>query len=172
MPYTDCNYKVIKYALLRLLVTIVACIACHHLFQGTQYYLFLLVVFLVLTDSIDSVFLKESYKCRCCATFTYQLADKVNDVLAYILTLLLLVEHFPASIEILACLVMYRIIGVILFGLTRKSVWLIVFFDFVKEFVLYSAIMGSNYMYVYPFVLAKIGFEYYHHTKVNKTTSY
>ena len=172
MPRNDCDYKAIKYALLRLLLTIVVFVAGYHLLKGTQYYLFVLVLFLILTDSVDSAFMKESHKCRCCATFTYQLADKINDVIAYMLTLRLLVGYFPASLEILTCLVMYRLIGVILFGLTRKSVWLIIFFDFVKEFVLYSAIMGSNCKYIFPFIIAKICFEYYHHTKVNKTTTY
>lgn len=70
--------------------------------------------------------------------------------------------------NILLFFIIYRIIGVILFLITKDSRCFIIFFDFVKEYLLYLFIFGNNNLYLPIFILCKICFEYYYHIIHNK----
>jgi len=123
-----------------------------------RYMLLALPVVLHVLDLLDGVPFTACEQCY--FLFDYQYQDKICDLLSYALTYLFL------PVDALFYLIMYRACGVTLFTLTKQSVWLIVFFDFVKEYMLYSFFFNS-YIYLPLFVLGKIGFEYYWHKRKN-----
>ncbi len=43
-----------------------------------------------------------------------------------------------------------------------------VFFDFVKEYLLYSFVFKNNYTYIPIIVICKIAYEIYFHSVINK----
>lgn len=47
------------------------------------------------------------------------------------------------------------------------SSWLILFFDFVKEYLLYLFLFGKNFNYLLPFIALKILYESLFHTVHN-----
>ncbi len=123
---------------------------------------------LVLLDSIDFLFI-DVYKfydnnIKCDAySFQYQSYDKICDSISYLLFFAVL-----GLDNIYLYFILYRIIGVSLFYATKDSRWLILFFDFAKEYLLYLFLFGNNYKYMPLFILCKIVFEYYLHTFINK----
>jgi hypothetical protein len=131
-----------------------------------KYLYLLLPILLTVLDGLDSIFLLHyNYKKKnngCKFEYYYQISDKICDSISYLLLFL-----FFKLDTILLLFVLYRIIGVVLFYFTKNSSWLILFFDFAKEYLLYLFIFGNNYMYLPVFILLKIGFEYYHHTITN-----
>ena len=58
--------------------------------------------------------------------------------------------------------------GSFLFYVNRNSVWLIYFFDFVKEYLVYLYLFGKNSSVLYFLIVFKIMFEFYFHTFHNK----
>jgi hypothetical protein len=126
---------------------------------GHNIYLILAII-LTLLDGVDSVFIKNKKNLK---SYCYQSSDKIYDCISYLLIFL----FFKIDNSLLVFFVLYRIIGVILFTKTKNSVWLIVFFDFVKEYLLYFYIFGNNNTYLPIFISCKILFEYYFHTYIN-----
>jgi hypothetical protein len=130
--------------------------------KGNILYL-ILPVLLTGLDEVDNIWtIFYKYKDRlngCTHLFDYQYKDKIIDSLSY----LYLYAYFNLGLLFLIFTV-YRIIGVILFTLTKNSLWLVLFFDFSKEILLYQYFFGNNYTYLIPCVLLKIVFEYYFHT--------
>jgi hypothetical protein len=170
---TNCNFYIIKYAFLRLLITIILFTLFYNYFpKNNKYFLLLLVLLLTILDIFDSAFLTKSNnnKCTCCLSYNYQIIDKINDLISYFIVLLLLFSVSSFNYNILKYFIIYRFIGVILFALTKQSIWLIIFFDFIKEYILYFTFFGNNFQYIYFFIIAKIIFEYYFHTKINQFT--
>lgn len=143
--------------------------------KNIRTYLFLILpILLNLADNSDNFFLYsfENYipkKKRVCAkTFYYQHYDKIDDALAYVWTYLFLfffLKHDP----FLLFFVVYRIVGVFFFSYTKDSKWLILFFDFVKEYLLYLFLFGKNFKYLPFFITLKMVFEFYFHSVVNKS---
>ena len=155
-----------------LLVFYILFIYCKHGFIKKYIYLILPVV-LMLLDSVDGRFIKlfinksnNVKHLRCTGLFKYQDSDKICDSFSYLLAYIFLTKCFKVD-NILLFLILYRIIGVILFSITKNSVWLVLFFDFIKEYFIYLFIFSNNYMYIPLFVLGKIVFEYYWHTIKN-----
>lgn len=99
----------------------------------------------------------------------YQIPDKIIDILSYII--LILIFYVDNN---LIFLVLYRFIGVLLYYKTNDKKFLVIFFDFVKEYLLYLFVFGNNFSYLYIFVVAKIIFEYglYLRTKVKNSNNY
>lgn len=135
-----------------------------------EYIFFLLPVILSLLDSVDGIFIHwNGYddniqnKSKCYKILYYQLNDKICDSISY-----LLIPLFFKVDNILLLFILYRIIGVILFYFTKSSKWLIIFFDFVKEYLIYLFIFKKNYVYIPLFMFVKICFEYYFHIFVNQ----
>lgn len=135
-----------------------------------EYIFFLLPVILSLLDSVDGIFIHwNGYddniqnKSKCHKILYYQLNDKICDSISY-----LLIPLFFKVDNILLLFILYRIIGVILFYFTKSSKWLIIFFDFVKEYLIYLFIFKKNYVYIPLFMFVKICFEYYFHIFVNQ----
>jgi hypothetical protein len=127
-------------------------------------YIYLIIpILLIILDGIDAIFtfLYKINNCR--KTFYYQYLDKICDSVSYLLLFL-----FFKLDNILLYLVLYRTIGVILFSLTKNSIYLMVFFDFVKEYLLYSFVFKNNYTYIPIIVICKIAYEIYFHSVINK----
>ena len=127
-----------------------------------KYIYLILPILLTVLDSLDNIFTIFYKYNDCTRLFYYQVYDKIYDSLSYLLLYLFLHLFFSAD-YILLLLIFYRIIGVILFSITKNKKWLIIFFDFVKEYLLYLFIFGKNYTYIYLFIFLKIFFEYYFH---------
>ena len=128
-------------------------------------YLILPIVLTVLdsTDNIHSYLLPKDSSCS--KSFDYQLKDKLVDLLTYVFA------YFILGLDPnILYLIIYRTIGVVLFYLTKKSYWLVLFFDFIKEYMLYVYIFKHNYKYLPIMASIKIAFEYYFHSYHNMKT--
>jgi hypothetical protein len=159
----NCHEAISNGMILRCVLTLTCFLFIF--FKNPKYLWLILPIALTLLDLSDGVFnkyktdfLKEK---NCLKTFEYQVVDKVVDSISYLLFLFLKVDYTTLFF------ICYRILGVLLFYTTRSSVWLIVFFDFVKEHMLYMHLFGNNYAYLLIFVVLKIAFEYYLHTFIN-----
>ena len=115
---------------------------------------------LIILDGIDSYYVrnvKNNYR-----TFAYKIRDKIADSISYLFVFML----FPVGIEFL-WVIMYRILGVILFGLTRQYQWLVIAPDLAKELLAYKVIYKQD-LSVFPFVVGlKVVYEIHHHTIVD-----
>ena len=152
------NYGIIFRILATLLILIL--IYLHNSKNKSKIYL-ILPILLIILDSFDNIYLIKQKKCT--KTFHYQLNDKINDLLTYFLVFLI----FKVDNTYLIFLI-WRTIGVILFGLYKNSIYLIIMFDFMKEYLLYLYLFNNNKSYIGFFILGKIIFESYYHTRVNK----
>jgi hypothetical protein len=99
---------------------------------------------------------------NCTKTFNYQIKDKIVDVISYLMLI-----NFYEFDEYLKYFVMYRLIGVIMYTITRNSDWLIIFFDFVKEYMIYRYIFGGKNYYLPILMIGKILFEIFYHKNIN-----
>tara|TARA_B100001175_G_C19316340_1_gene545534 strand:+ start:67 stop:597 length:531 start_codon:yes stop_codon:yes gene_type:complete len=132
-------------------------------------YIYLIIfIGLLALDSIDTFYLlninniynfdtilHKLYKIK-----YYQINDKIIDIFTY----LLLISLFPSD-NILKFLVLFRLIGILLYLKTKNNYSLVIFFDFIKEYLLYLFIFGHNYNYLPLFFILKIIFEFYLYTK-------
>lgn len=119
----------------------------------------ILPILLTILDLVDNSFTFFYKHNRLTHTFHYQTYDKVVDSFSY----LLLFAFFKLDTNVLY-FTLYRIVGVILFCVTRNSKWLILFVDFVKEYMLYVFLFSNNMKYLPVCILSKMLFEYYFHT--------
>jgi len=158
----DCNIK--EAIVSRLLITILVFYNLK-IHNTKKYILIILPVILILLDSIDGNIIKYNNKyCRYNThTFSYQINDKIADLISYIFMLYLLPKN-----TILNFFILYRIIGVILFYYTKNSQWLIIFFDFVKEYLIYLYFFKDSTLMLIVMILLKIVFEFIFHTYHNK----
>lgn len=138
----------------------------YNTFVNKNIYL-ILPILLILLDEIDNIFTifykYNNHYNYCTKTFYYQYNDKICDIISYFLLLL-----FFKLDNIALFFILYRLVGVVLFTIRKDSKYLIIFFDFVKEYLLYLFIFGKKYNYILFFIIAKICFEYYYHTMHNK----
>ncbi len=149
------------------------------------------VILILLMDCIKGIYIKyrtneKVYKLKCdlCKTWRYQFIDKWLDLFGYYLVYLILKKNNLLNklfiskaqqnkniLTILLYTIYYRLIGVILFSLSKKSYYLVIFADLFKEFLIYDILM-KNKPYIqgyYIIFILKILFEYYWHQKHNKT---
>ena len=161
----ECKENIFNGMILRYIITIFSFYILF-LFRNNEsinknIYL-ILPILLVILDGVDSIFTFYK-KNNCNQTFYYQYLDKICDSISYLLLFL-----FFKLENILLYLVLYRIIGVILFSITKNSIYLMLFFDFVKEYLFYSFVFKNNYIYLPLFVICKIAYEIYLHSVINK----
>ena len=149
----------------RAVVTVVGLAIINHYAHsipkvGAQIYI-ILPIFLFIADAIDGAFVKPSQK-HFFSTFGYQAGDKIIDVWSYLLVLLLL-----PSDGMLRFFVFYRLVGVIFFIWTKNAAFLILFFDFVKEYLLYYYFFRNPQPCAFLgfLIFLKIGFEAKRHRK-------
>jgi hypothetical protein len=142
--------------------------------KSIRKYLFLILpILLTLSDNSDNYFLYSfedslipTKKSKCAKTFYYHQRDKISDSLGYVWTYLFLF-FFLQGDPFLLFFVLYRIVGVGFFSYTKDSSWLVLFFDFVKEYLLYLFVFGKNFTYLPFFIALKILYEYLFHSIVN-----
>ena len=130
-----------------------------------KYLYLILFIFLLFLDCLDNLcyynidFLIDVKniltKKKLGTNISYQKYDKVIDIFSYLLLFIFEIDNY------LKFLILYRLIGVILYIQTHNGKALIIFFDFVKEYLLYISIFGNNYKYLLIFILKKIILEYY-----------
>jgi hypothetical protein len=166
----------------RYIVTIIAFIILSIIYKNKfiiKYIYLILPILLTLLDEVDSIdkiftrfnnYISGKKYFSCYHLFYYQYLDKICDAFSYILSYLFLCVFFKPD-NILFLFIVYRIVGVILFYTTKNSIWLTVFFDFVKEYYIYLFIFTNNYVYIPLFILFKICFEYYWH-KIHNNSNY
>ena len=142
---TSCSANIQRGMLFRLLVTGVTLM----LVPGRNRFLVVPIV-LTLLDFMDNIY---TFNNGCAHTFDYQFRDKLVDVASYLLV--------PLDSTVFG-LTIFRFIGVLLFGSTGQSYWLVLFFDFVKEYMLYSYFFSTP-VYLPVVVALKIMFEAWHH---------
>lgn len=162
----ECKEYIFNGMILRYIITIFSFYILF-LFRNDEtinkYIYLILAILLVILDGVDSIFTFLYKKNTCHQTFYYQYLDKICDSVSYLLLFL-----FFKLDNILLYLVLYRIIGVILFSLIKNSIYLMLFFDFVKEYLLYIFVFKNNYTYLPIIVICKIAYEIYFHSVINK----
>lgn len=123
---------------------------------GKYLYVFLAIL-LTYVDGLDGTYMNKE---KCHKTFSYHSQDKVCDLMTYAFLYVL----FPNDENVLR-LILYRGLGVILFATKRDATWLIPFFDFVKEYLVYVTFFPPTLRdpKVWGLMVAKAVFENYHH---------
>jgi hypothetical protein len=124
-------------------------------------YRIVLYFILLFLDHVDSLLPLFMYGIRVGGEWEYQILDKIVDTLSYGYVLLLYSEQLDPLFRIA---LIYRMIGVILFIVTRQSFWLILFFDTVKEILLYRYLFEENNSYLVAMVILVILYEVGHKT--------
>lgn len=87
----------------------------------------------------------------------YQIHDKICDILSYMPLL-----YIFKSDSLLWFFVLYRLIGVCVYLKTKDARYFVLFFDFVKEYLVYRRLF-SGYNALMPCVMIKIIYEYHFH---------
>lgn len=166
-----CNDAINSSMIIRIILTIISIFLLSKNripFINNNLYFIIPILLTILdeTDNINTFNLKYKGKLNgCTKTFDYQIKDKYVDVFSYLYT-----NYIFGLDNVIYKLSIYRLIGVILFGISGISKYLIIFFDFVKEYMLYKYIFGDDNTYLPIGILFKIIFEYYFHSVVNKET--
>lgn len=125
-------------------------------------YLFaFLAILLTYVDGLDGTYI---HKEKCHKSFLYQSQDKICDLMTYAFLYIL----FPN--DNVLYLILYRVLGVILFITKKDATWLIQFFDFVKEYLVYVSFFPPTLRdpKVWGLMVAKAVFENYHHNHKGK----
>ena len=88
----------------------------------------------------------------------YNILDKCVDTLSYI------IAYFVFNLNnIFLYFLLYRMVGIGLYIYTQNTRWLILFFDFVKEYLIYFFFLNKNLSYIWIFIIIKIICEMVYH---------
>jgi hypothetical protein len=145
----------------RIIITIIVFISLQLILKRgnkffNKYFLLILPIVLTFLDGSDFLYM-DSYVYKSNVLY-YNLIDKCIDTLSYI------VAYFMFNLDnVFSYFLIYRIIGVLLYMLTLNSKWFIIFFDFMKEYLIYYYFFNNNYKYLWIFILLKIYHEIYLH---------
>jgi hypothetical protein len=146
---------------------------------ATKWDLYLVLpIVLTILDGVDNLFILKYaipkgyvlFKGTNCTkkskeAIIYQVNDKIIDILSYVLCYIYFYKQLKDPL--LELFIIHRMIGIILFIITYKKYFLVVGFDFVKEYMLYKYFFASNYSYLPLFIILKIIFEYVFHLFIN-----
>lgn len=183
---TSCAELINKGTVHRIIITIVVFICLQLIVKSgnkfcNKYLLLILPALLLLLDHIDNlqIMYDDYYKSftlahKCSKKINvnlrkntpknrtllyYNSIDKSVDTLSYI------VAYFMFNLDnVFLYFLGYRIIGVLLYMVTLNSKWFILFFDFMKEYLVYYYFFNNNYKYLWIFIVLKIYFEIYLHS--------
>lgn len=179
------NYGMI----IRVFFTIISFFILYSLMKNgnkfcNKYFLIILAVLLFVLDGVDNIprfyyyfYKPESSEAKCYYhlliesklknykqgiknydTLYYNIVDKCFDTLSYILA------YFVFRLNnIFLYFLLYRMIGIGIYIYTLNSRWLVLFFDFMKEYLVYFFLAKNNLSYMWFFVLVKIILEKYYH---------
>jgi len=171
----NCSDLINKGIILRILVTILILPLLNPI-KNSYYFLLIIPIILTILDSLDTFFITyEIYKKtnipflkrpNCTIKYKkYQISDKINDILSYIIFYIYFYDILKD--KLLEFFIFYRLIGVINFVMTGNKNNIIIFFDFVKEYILYKFIFNKIQPILFVFIIFKIIFEYIFHKKWN-----
>lgn len=142
-------------------------------------YTILTLVFLDIIDCnplIVKLFPKEYEKQKYCSLDeTYEFFDKILDAFQNLIAILLIKPIIEKNIYYnLLLFLVFRIIGIILYYLTKINQTYILFFEFIKEYLVLYLIFGSNIPNIYLIlsIFLKIIYEYSMHHKHIALTMY
>jgi hypothetical protein len=122
------------------------------------------ILLIFLFDSIDCKYSEFFLKNYPCSTFLYQKLDKIVDLLSY-----LLIYLYFNLLSIYNIIILFRLIGVVLFYFTKNSKWLIIFPDIFKEVWIFETFISKITIYnLIIIIILKDIFEYVWHTYKNK----
>jgi len=136
-----------------------------------KYLLVILITALFISDIADtafpnfinSLFTNEKPKYNNCHyTNFYIIKDKIADLASYILVFLI----FFKNDYLLLAFILYRAVGIVLYLITNNTNWFILFFDFIKEYLLYNYLFKTN-KYIFIFIILKIIYEYFNYSIFN-----
>ena len=179
------NYGMI----IRVFFTIISFFILYSLMKNgnkfcNKYFLIILAVLLYILDGVDNlpglyyyVYKPETSEAKCHYSLFlesklnnhkqgikdynrlyYEIVDKCVDTLSYILA------YFVFRLNnIFLYFLLYRMIGIGVYLCTLNSRWFILFFDFMKEYLVYFFLAKNNLSYIWFFILLKISFEKYLH---------
>lgn len=146
--------------LTRLIVTIITLVCVRRYTKAPGYIIIALLVGVL--DQLDSLYLMRTpgygYETRACDTYNYILRDKVADSISYALAFALF-EIEPSYM----LFVMWRFVGVLLYGITKQVRWIIICPDMAKEYLVYSSIYNGDMSWFSIIVGFKIVYEVLHH---------
>jgi hypothetical protein len=180
------NYGII----FRIVITIILFFILYSLMKGgnkfcNKYFLVILAILLLLLDYFDLIpglyyyyYKPNSSETKCIYelspeaklnnhnngkknydTLYYNIVDKCVDTISYI------IAYFVFNLNnIFLYFLLYRMVGIGLYIYTQNSRWLILFFDFMKEYLIYFFLVKNNLSYIWLFILLKIYFEIYLHS--------
>jgi hypothetical protein len=167
---------------IRILSTVILFFILYSLMKGgnkfyNKYFLVILAVLLFILDSFDNIaflfyryYRPGSIESTCSYeisrtskiksfyegkinnnTLYYSILDKCVDTLSYILA------YFVFNLNnTFLYFLLYRMIGIGLYIYTQNTRWLIVFFDFMKEYLIYFFFLNKNLSYIWIFIIIKI----------------
>ena len=174
---------------IRVFSTIIILFILYSLMKGgnkfcNKYFLVILAVLLFILDSFDNIaflfyryYRPNSNESTCSYEISrtskiknfydgkvnknslyYNILDKCVDTLSYILA------YFVFNLNnIFLYFLLYRMIGIGLYIYTQNTRWLILFFDFMKEYLIYFFLVKNNLSYIWIFIIIKIICEMVYH---------
>lgn len=168
----NCLQYISNGMLLRTVATIISIYVLKDVYnKNDNSILLILPILLAALDSLDTsllfpIMVQKMQPTNCTRKFMpYQIADKIIDILSYILVYVYFYDDLRDSI--LEFFIIYRLFGVILFIMTYNKYFLVGFFDMVKEYMLYKYFFGAHQQYLIIVVILKVCFEYVLHMKIN-----
>jgi hypothetical protein len=166
-----CKKKIYWGASFRVIVTLITFYLMSK-YLNPSYLFVVLPIMLTLLDLTDNIFsfgyswsLGYRFKDICTRLFEYQITDKINDWVAYMLA-----WYIFKLDPLFLGFVIWRGLGVVAFGLTRSSVPLIPFADMMKEYLLFRYFSPRSNKLLPLVVIGKMVFEVWLHTKKLKSS--
>ena len=152
-----CNKYINNGMILRCIVTIFVI----HLIRDVKHLYLILPIVLTILDLGDNLWTIFYKKNNCVHTLNYQVKDKIVDTVSYIGAYYFLGLNNP----LLLFFIIARTIGSILYTFTGNPFYIVIFADFVKEYMLYIYFIGNDKTYLLPCIILKMMFEYKQHIK-------
>ncbi len=138
-------------------------------FLNPSYLLIVIPIALTFLDLTDNIFSfiyswNQGYKKDICTKlFQYQITDKINDWVTYLLAWYIFkLDH------VFLYFVLWRGIGVAAFGLTKSAIPLIPFADLMKEYLVFKYFFPGSNSLLPGVIVLKMGFEAWFHSQRNK----
>ena len=142
--------KIYYGMILRIIVTLILLNILSLYFRNDNNKYLILPIVICVLDNIDNL----------CCNRIYYLLDKFMDILTYFY-----VYYLFNLNNIFLYIILYRLVGTFLYFLTLNGIWLIIFVDLSKEYLLYKYIFNDNYIYTPLVIIVKVYFEYYLYIK-------
>lgn len=164
------------WAVVRVLVTLIVIVIINVVLRGVNPYIVTMtdLILIWVFDPLDSVPMKKRYGKFYAKTFQYQLIDKVADIILEFAVLLIhtmRVGVLGAFEKVFIFLFVYRLVGTVLYAITRNGGYLVLFANFFMDnvivyiFLRYVLKLRDEHVITLTLlsVPAKMLYEYVHH---------